>query len=372
MKRPVVLLLLLVCGVNFAFSQTRRRPKHAGPAKPKESVRSNKTQVASKSVAGLGFRFVTPDHAGGVWITGTAWSLRGLMVNDRGVRIDALTVPGVSSVSHPLFTTRNIGWMIDTRSLYRTLDAGFSWQEVEIASRPDIRSVFFIDIQHGWAGGWDGEIYRTRDAGKTWKRQRTGVGHAIQQIFFVDAVHGWATGFNLSPNLRRMNALLRTSDAGNTWEVLSNSDSEAPGSIRSVFFVNAREGWAIDAGNNIVHTVDSGNTWTVQQSNEGHSWDSLFFINEREGWAAGDGILHTSDGGKTWNYQLNRKRGENYLDAITFIDSKRGWAVGMDTALRTTDGGATWHRMADDWKELIPGFQILLNENSLKAASKRP
>jgi photosystem II stability/assembly factor-like uncharacterized protein len=369
----LVSIVILICIVGLAFPQARRRQKRGKDTKAAPSSKAKRTAAASRSTVGLDFRFVTPDRNGGVWIGGTAWLFRGLMVNDHEGRVKAITVPEVKDVSDLRFVTPDIGWMTDSRSLYRTLDAGNSWQRVEIPRQRGIRTLFFSDIQNGWAGGWTGQVYHTTDAGQTWNEQRTGLDYQIQELRFVDPLHGWAVGFICYADLKRMAALLKTSDGGATWQILSNEDADSRRGVHSVVFLNEHEGWALDNWQyNIVHTVDGGKTWTMQQRREEHGWNSLFFINNREGWAAGDdGIVHTSDGGETWESQLDYKPGEDYLDAIAFADSKHGWAIGMNGALRTTDGGATWRSMPDNWKDSIPSFQMLLKERSFKDVSKR-
>jgi len=294
-------------------------------------------------------------------------------VNDRDGRTKAITIPGVWTISEPYFVTADIGWMTDFRRLYRTVDRGNSWQRVVMADGAEVRCVHFSDVHNGWTGGWDGVIYHTTDAGQTWRKQKTNLDYEIQQIFFVDALHGWATAFVCYPDLRRMAALLRTSDGGARWEVLSNVEADSPSAVSSLDFVSANEGWAIDGRqNNIVHTVDGGKTWTIQQGRKDHGWNSVSFINSREGWAiGGDGITHTSDGGEKWDFQLDyNPGGENYFDTVAFTDAKHGWAIGATGALRTTDGGATWRRIPDDWKQTIPSFQMLLEESAAKGISK--
>ncbi len=67
------------------------------------------------------------------------------------------------------------------------------------------------------------------------------------------------------------------------------------------------------------------------------------FVNTQVGVAVGDdGVaLRTTDGGKTWK-RLAPGTGED-LTAVCFDTSQRGWVVGDDgVRLRTTDGGATW------------------------------
>jgi photosystem II stability/assembly factor-like uncharacterized protein len=374
MSKLFVSLLILVCIANLGLPQSRRLHKTGKLTKRTTSARPRKNNLDSKSIVGLGFSYVTPDRNGGVWITGTAWSLRGLIVNDRHSQTRAITIPGVWTVSEPHFVTADIGWMTDFRGLYRTLDGGNSWQKVVIADGAEVRSVYFSDVRNGWAGGWDGVIYHTTDAGQTWRKQQTSLDYQIQQIFFVDALRGWATAFICYPDLRRMAALMRTSDGGDKWEILLNVEADSPRAVTSLVFVSANEGWGIDSWQyNIVHTVDGGKTWKIQQRRMDHGWNSLSFINDREGWAiGGDGIAHTSDGGETWDYQLDYKPGEeNYLEGIAFTDNKHGWAIGMNGALRTTDGGTTWRPMPADWKQTIPNFQMLLKESSAKASDTR-
>jgi hypothetical protein len=88
----------------------------------------------------------------------------------------------------------------------------------------------------------------------------------------------------------------------------------------------------------LVETADAGKTWKVRQiSPEGVS---LFFLNPNDGWlAASDGLHRTSDGGASWKRIFKSKA----LLRCHFLDTKRGFAAGLDkTAMETRDGGATW------------------------------
>lgn len=373
MKRASVLFFALCFATSLVFSQSspsKSRRKTAVAAQPIKSKLDQKP-AKSASIVGLDFYSVTPDHAGGVWITGNAYLLRGLMVNDRRGQISAFTVPTVHAIDHPTFVSRDRGWMIDARSLFRTFDGGNEWQRVEIPDDPEIRALYFQDTNNGWVGGLKGDIYHTADAGQTWTKQKTRLNYEIHQLVFVDNLHGWAIGwapFTRSPSKQ---ALIRTNDGGEKWEIISNVDEDSPLVVRPVFFVNVNEGWAIDNWSNIVHTTDGGKTWNIQSPHDGKSFHSLFFINDREGWVCGDGILHTADGGETWEYQRLRRQGDPSLESITFTDRDHGWAVGMNGALRTTNGGKTWEVMPDSWKATIPSFGRIIEENSRKSLSER-
>src|SRR5258708_25209637 len=78
---------------------------------------------------------------------------------------------------------------------------------------------------------------------------------------------------------------------------------------------------------------------------------SIQFVDEREGWAVGDdgAIWHSIDGGMNWEPQTSGMRGS--LRAVHFLTPYTGWIVGRvelpggnsrGIVLATTDGGVEW------------------------------
>jgi photosystem II stability/assembly factor-like uncharacterized protein len=66
----------------------------------------------------------------------------------------------------------------------------------------------------------------------------------------------------------------------------------------------------------------------------------LEFVSADQGWAVGqDTVLATTDGGAHWTAQLS---GKLNLTSADFISGRDGWAVGTTSLLATTDGGAHW------------------------------
>jgi Photosynthesis system II assembly factor YCF48 len=64
------------------------------------------------------------------------------------------------------------------------------------------------------------------------------------------------------------------------------------------------------------------------------------FVSATQGWAVGQNtILATTDGGAHWTAQLS---GRLDLTSVDFISGQDGWAVGSTSLLSTTDGGAHW------------------------------
>ncbi len=93
-----------------------------------------------------------------------------------------------------------------------------------------------------------------------------------------------------------------------------------------------------------------GGPWEwVNPPVQGSSINAVSFVNSSTGWAVGIGgtILKTTDGGNTWAAQVS---GTSFnLEGVKFVDASSGWAVGADTlyktggiVLHTSDGGTTW------------------------------
>jgi len=141
---------------------------------------------------------------------------------------------------------------------------------------------------------------------------------------------------------------------------LSNNDADSKGTVVSFQFVDAKNGWGIEGWqHNIVRTEDGGETWAIKELHPTSSWTSVFFDDPQHGWAIGRGLAHTSDGGATWNYQVDPERSHVDFNGMTFLDTKRGWAVAHDKAFRTEDGGENWRELSNDWTRMLPLDSLL-------------
>ena len=72
---------------------------------------------------------------------------------------------------------------------------------------------------------------------------------------------------------------------------------------------------------------------------------SVSFVDEKRGWAVGHWgvVIQTDDGGQTWRLQRHDLNVDQPLLAVHFLDGKRGVAVGLWSLVITThDGGKTW------------------------------
>lgn len=109
---------------------------------------------------------------------------------------------------------------------------------------------------------------------------------------------------------------------------------------------------------------------------------AVSFINDKKGWAVGHDsvIIATTDGGETWTLQnRDTEVGDPFLD-VEFFDENRGFAIGVfDMFYTTDDGGKTWVEYEEplslgEWHlnsiaRLNDGTMVIVGETGLMSRS---
>lgn len=239
------------------------------------------------------------------------------------------------------------------------LDKAGHWHVQESGTAEDITGVHFADILNGWAVTGDGRILHTSDGGVTWQTQVEGTADykdnnfSLRAVEFIDHMTGWAVGGWSGFFGGSRHAVYRTRDGGANWSV---AVLDAPGTLSSLSFVDAQNGWSTDGS--VLCSTDSGANWSVRLEgledfpSGGWTYDCVLFVDKSHGWAVGARgdytgrrplMSRTSDGGMTWSSVGDLPSGASALSAVDFVDESRGWAVGDDgTVLTTSNGGITW------------------------------
>lgn len=218
--------------------------------------------------------------------------------------------------------------------LWVTTDGGATWSSRDTGAAGHLRNIDFLDANHGFAVGDDGQMLVTANAGKTWEARKTGVKQHLAAIQFVGQ-SGWAAGFD--------GVILHSADGGNTWAPQETGTKE---SLESLFFLDADHGWAVGWAGTILLTTDGGRTWRQVRS-DAASWSlcSVYFRDARNGWIVGFGgrILRSRDGGVTWEAQASPVKA--WLTSVLFDGSNRGWIAADDGFLVSEDGGESWRQV---------------------------
>jgi photosystem II stability/assembly factor-like uncharacterized protein len=95
--------------------------------------------------------------------------------------------------------------------------------------------------------------------------------------------------------------------------------------------------------------IDPRLAWAQSPSPVSGQLTAVDFIDDQRGWVVGHdaAILTTDDGGLSWSLQHFAPELEQPLFDVRFIDESRGFAVGAyGLMLRTDDGGETWEEFA--------------------------
>ena len=190
---------------------------------------------------------------------------------------------------HLFMKDEKSGWATLGHHLLHTSDSGVSWQEV---APPEREVFFFLDAQIAWATSeswcdWNGfcddpyphvtsaTVWRTTDSGQTWLPSQP-IGfeqeYYVPTLYFLDAKNGWLlTWLHPSQMGQVYQELLKTTDGGATWKIVSNS-LPMMGGIASIGFSDTQNGWAEELGSHDNHnthlwkTTDGGATWDPFQS----------------------------------------------------------------------------------------------------------
>jgi len=259
--------------------------------------------------------------------------------------------PTLNNLHDVHFNSEEEGWIIGNghlqSSIMYTNDAGVTW-ETQISGQDEdapYTSLFFIDDNEGWAGGWKC-IYHTDNKGATWESQQLpNVYSIIEDIYFLNHNIGWAVG--------ERNTILKTTDGGTSWHKKQYSFTSG---IRfySVSFSNALNGCAVGMKSTngdgiIMHTIDGGETWIDVSPVSCYSFTSVTFVDSLTGWVCGFGgtggqpaeLRKTIDGGKTWIKQIT----DNYtrFTDIQFINQDTGMILDEHRKVHlTSNGGVSW------------------------------
>jgi len=263
---------------------------------------------------------------------------------------------------------QQVGWAVGVGptsdnnygSVLRTDDSGKDWKDVTPPGLPghDVSYLYILDAKTAWMPAWQNGnarwLYRTVDAGASWQRFAwPGEGNNANSMTFVDQDHGWVVD-TPSPkpiNLQTLNtpraagklSLLQTNDGGMTWKKAGSLTM--PGGEAELQFRDQQTGWVTSFEGVLYVTHDGGRSWKQQalldaQGSREKAQPGLImrpmFLHEQTGYLlAGDNssprkwaVYMTQDGGNTW------KRSGGFLpDNVgtrTLLDARHISGDGLD------------------------------------------
>ncbi len=269
---------------------------------------------------------------GGVWKTNNAGvTYSSVFDNEGSSSIGCITIDPTNSNTIWVGTGENNNQrsVAYGDGIYKSDDAGKSWKNMGLKNSEHIGKIV-VDSRNPnivyvaaygplWSAGGDRGIYKTTDGGKTWKNclsisENTGCNEVYIDPRNSDVLYACAhqrrrhvfTYISGGPE----SAIYKSTDAGNTWNKLSNGLPQGDvGRIGlAVSPANPDIVYAIieanEEGKGVYKSVDRGASWEKQNpwSTAGNYYQEIFAdpINPNKLYAMDFAIMVSSDGGKSF------------------------------------------------------------------------
>ena len=84
-----------------------------------------------------------------------------------------------------------------------------NWITLTSGTTNTLNSVFFTDVNTGYAVGYSGTILKTINGGTAWTAQTSGTTNVLTSVFFTDSNTGYAVGW--------FGTILKTVNGGVNW-----------------------------------------------------------------------------------------------------------------------------------------------------------
>lgn len=258
------------------------------------------------------------------------------------------------------------------RALISSEDKNTNKKPQNLSKISDIKSTHMYNEDLGWAVGNNGVILNTLDGGTSWSSQDTPIKANFYGVSFFNRDIGFIVGEN--------GVILKTLDGGENWYTLYSITQDKLNSIHIIDSLNI-----IVVGDNgtILKAID-GETFELvgKSASVVANLNAVTFVGSLLGWAVGNnGILVvTRDGGSTWTRQkvVDPYTGsviEVNLNSIAFYNYNDGLICGDNgMLLKTADSGFNWANVSNrivvdggykSLSEIYPTKSINLNNISL-------
>jgi len=233
-----------------------------------------------------------------------------------------------------------------------TISAQVGWFSQTSGVNNHILNVFFIDENLGWAVGDMTTILKTTNGGENWMILSSSGSESIYDVFFKDQFNGIIVGGSPTNSV-----LALTSNGGLSWVGRPSGTSSI---LSDVFFQDDNIGWIVGDWGVLLKTTNAGWNWTTQNSGTNNSLRGIVFNTPTDATIIGYSgtILHTTDGGQNWISQISGT--SDHLWDITFINESNGWIVGdAGNIFSTTDGGENWISQSSGTTNNLSGVSFI-------------
>jgi photosystem II stability/assembly factor-like uncharacterized protein len=227
--------------------------------------------------------------------------------------------------------------------------AQFKWGWLH--PRPQANAIHYLkiwDAQNWYAGGDASTFMKTTDAGVTWAIQHdagypqlsTGTNQQNSNNT------GWFFDQNIGILAGQGPGIMRTTNAGATWDSIRILTTTNTGSINSLYFLNASTGFLCgNTAYKLYKTTNGGLSWMQLPNVPQNTYTDVYALDENNIFmsvlTASGQLLHTSNGGATWETITTGV--PNSINDIEFASPTTGYICGpLGGFAYSTNAGITW------------------------------
>ena len=200
------------------------------------------------------------------------------------------------------FIDENIGWLVGGGIILKTTDGGNIWiPKTPGPGEDEISDVKFLDPFTGFVVGYYWTILKSTDGGDNWIFQ---MGHSyvggFDRISFSNLDNGFVIGEGGQAFPSPL--LYRTTNGGAEWLYIYPSPFAK---YKDIYSINSNIvyivglSFSIPQVGTVLKSSDAGTTWDEQLFEIDKAFNGVQFVDENIGWVVGDNgtILHTTNGG---------------------------------------------------------------------------
>jgi len=227
------------------------------------------------------------------------------------------------------------------------------WTSISSGTAGKLESVYFWNTLSGIMSH-SGQLIRTSDGGLTWTVV-SGANYGVRDIDFADATTGYAAGVV-------GDAIKKTTNGGNTWSPLTPPTSNSLWGVS----VPAPNICYVSGTGGVVWKTTTGSAFTTVNLPVTELAVDIDFVSTTEGYVLTQqaGVYKTVNGGTTWTHSYS-STGCLYT-SIYFLDSQIGFACGSNgRIIRTTDGGNNWTILTTNSQDYLQYIHFFNSTNGI-------
>ena len=224
----------------------------------------------------------------------------------------------------------------DMGAIIKTTNGGQHWYTIENNFSVSLKALGSYSGRNIIAGGDGGLIIKSTDLGETWSIVQSNTTENLWNVQFITENTGWLVGNNATT--------LKATDGGDTWTIMNLPLPDV--TYYDVSFLDSTFGYISANGGNILRTLDGGASWDATHIGDNYGLFTVKAVTRQKAVALGFAgkQVNTTDGGNTWYFYTFL--GSTFSD-MAFVDTLKGYAVGIGGSFETTNGGLNWEWRTD-------------------------